>query len=56
MELFSIKNKNLDPIELVPFEKEKEIQELVESNTESLFDLEFISSEFNVILKTRTLE
>ena len=48
MDLYTLKNKNLDLVELKPFEKEKEIQELVENNTELLFGVEFISTEFSI--------
>ena len=51
MDLYTLKNKNLDLVELKPFEKEKEIQELVENNTELLFGLEFISTEFSIYLQ-----
>tara|TARA_Y100000589_G_scaffold331174_1_gene383590 strand:+ start:179 stop:1144 length:966 start_codon:yes stop_codon:yes gene_type:complete len=48
MELFDLKNNTLGEVELKPFKLEKEIQELVEKNTETLFQLEFIRSEFTV--------
>ena len=48
MDLYSIKNKTLDSVELKSFEKEQEIQELVESNTDLLFGVEFISTEFSI--------
>lgn len=46
MELFELKNNKLNSVELKPFEKEKEIQYLVEQNTQTLFQLDFIRTEF----------
>lgn len=48
MDLYSLKNKKLKPVELKPFGKEKEIQELVEKNTDLLFGVDFVSSEFTI--------
>ena len=48
MELYNLNKKNLEEVSLVPFKLEKEIQALVENNTESIFELEFIESEFRV--------
>ena len=39
MELYSIKGNKLHTIELEPFKKEREIQDLVEKNTERLFGI-----------------
>ena len=48
MDLYSLNNKKLKPVELNPFGKEKEIQELVEKNTDLLFGVDFVSSEFTI--------
>ena len=46
MELYSIKRNKLNNVRLNPFKKEREIQDLVEENTDTLFDVDFVSSEF----------
>lgn len=48
MELFNIRNNKIEPIELKAFRLERDIQSLIEGNTEELFQLEFIRSEFTV--------
>lgn len=48
MDLYNIKNNKLEEVDRVNFKLEKEIQTLVEENVETLFNLEFISSEFSV--------
>ena len=48
MELYSFKSNKLDGIDLKPFKLERDIQSLVESNTQSLFDLEFVRTELTV--------
>ena len=48
MELYNLLKSKLEEVRLVPFKLEKEIQELVEINTESIFELEFIETEFRV--------
>ena len=48
MELYNLNKYKLEEVRLVPFKLEKEIQELVEKNTESIFELEFIETEFRV--------
>ena len=48
MDLYSIKGDRLNSVELKSFKKEREIQELVEKNTETLFDVDFVSSEFKI--------
>ena len=48
MELYSIKGTKLNNVELNSFKKEKEIQDLVEKNTEILFGVDFVSSEFTI--------
>ena len=46
MQLFQNKGHTLTPIEGESFKLEKDIQSLVESNMDTLFGLEFVSSEF----------
>lgn len=48
MELYNLNKGNLEEVRLVPFKLEKDIQGLVEKNTESIFEFEFIESEFRV--------
>lgn len=48
MKLFKNQKNQLVPIEKDSFKLEKEIQELVEKNLETLFGLEFVSTEFSV--------
>ena len=48
MEVFKVKNNKVQSVELKPFKLEKDIQNLVENNTESFFDLEFVCSEFSL--------
>ena len=48
MNLFNIKNNKVDEVALKPFKLEREIQYLVEKNTENFFQLEFIGSEITV--------
>ena len=48
MELYNLNKDNLEEVNLVPFKLEKDIQALVEKNTESIFELDFIESEFRV--------
>lgn len=48
MQLFQNDKATLTPIEKDSFKLEKDIQQLVESNMEVLFGLEFVSSEFSV--------
>ena len=48
MELFNLKNDKIQEVELKPFKLEREIQSLIEKNTEILFNLEFIASELRV--------
>lgn len=48
MELYNLKEDNLEEVRLVPFKLEKDIQALVEKNTKSIFELEFIETEFRV--------
>lgn len=48
MDLFKIKDHKLDRVEIEPFRLERDIQNLIESNTGNLFQLEFIKSEFTV--------
>ena len=48
MELFNLKNDKVEEVELKPFKLEKDIQSLVEKNTETIFQLEVIYSELTV--------
>lgn len=48
MELYNLKKDNLEEVRLIPFNLEKDIQSLVENNMETIFQLEFIESEFKV--------
>ena len=48
MDVYSIKKNSISPVELIPFGKEREIQDLVEGNTGTLFGVEFVSSEFKI--------
>tara|TARA_B100000519_G_scaffold196594_1_gene203133 strand:+ start:537 stop:1493 length:957 start_codon:yes stop_codon:yes gene_type:complete len=48
MDLYKIKKDTLEPIDRDSFNLEKDIQSLVEKNIETLFNLEFISTEFSV--------
>jgi len=46
MPIFNIQNKKLFPIKEKEIDLEKEIQKLTEENLETIFDLEFVSTEF----------
>ena len=48
MELFKIKDNKIETIEFKPFKLERDIQHLIEGNTEELIRLEFVRSEFTV--------
>ena len=48
MEIFKEKNNSLESINQVPFKLEKDIQKIVEENTNNLFNLQFIASEVSV--------
>ena len=48
MDLYNIKNKKLTQIGSTPFNLEKDIQKLVEQNTQELFNLDFVRSEFSL--------
>jgi predicted transport protein len=48
VELFKIKENKIEAVELKPFKLERDIQHLIEGNTEELFQLEFVRSEFTV--------
>jgi hypothetical protein len=47
-QLFTLKNNHLTPLDSVPFKLEKEIQDIIENNTEELFGLKMVKSEFTV--------
>ena len=48
MKLFRLNKTNLHEVEQIPFKLERDIQNLVEVNTESVFNLKFIKSELTV--------
>jgi predicted transport protein len=48
MKLYSVKKEIIEPMEAKPFLLEKDIQKLVEKNTEALFQLEFVTTELAV--------
>lgn len=48
MELFNLKNEHVERVELKPFKLEKDIQSLVEKNSERIFELEFIRTEYSL--------
>lgn len=48
MDLYNIKKNKLEEVQRVPFDLEKDIQSLIEQNVETLFNLEFVSTEFSV--------
>ena len=48
MQLFSSNHETLVPLDKNPFILEKDIQVLVESNLETLFSLQFVSTEFTI--------
>lgn len=48
MDLYNIKKDNLEPINRDPFKLEREIQSLVEKNMDTLFEIEFVKSEFSL--------
>jgi hypothetical protein len=47
-QLFTLKNNHLISLDSVPFKLEKEIQDIIENNTEELFGLKMVKSEFTV--------
>ncbi len=48
MHLFNNKDNKLTPIDRVSFKLERNIQELVEANIETIFDYQFVSSELSI--------
>jgi len=48
MPIFQIKNKKIILVKERRFDIENDLQKLVEKNLDSLFELEFVSSEFNI--------
>lgn len=48
MDLYRLHNKELEPLSKSAFDLEKDIQALVEANLASLFNLEFVASEFTI--------
>lgn len=47
MPIFNLKNKTLEPVKLINFKLERELQELVEKNLESVFNCKFVATEFS---------
>lgn len=48
MKVFGITDDSLVEVEQIPFKLEKDIQSLIENNTQSIFSLQFIQSELSV--------
>ena len=48
MKVFNLKNDKVNEVKQIPFRLEKEIQSLVELNTDSIFNLRFVQSELTV--------
>ena len=48
MKLFKIKNENIEQIKNDPFKLERDIQDIVEKNVTTIFDVEFVKSEFKI--------
>ena len=48
MKLFKIKNENIEQIKNDPFKLERDIQDIVEKNVSTIFDVEFVKSEFKI--------
>ena len=48
MKLYNIQKNKLNIISGNPFKLEKEIQDLIEGNVTSIFDLEFVKSELRI--------
>lgn len=48
MKLFNLSRNQLEEVEQLPFKLERDIQNLVESNTQNIFNLLFIKSELSV--------
>ena len=48
MDLYNLKNKKLTQIDSKPFNLEKDIQKVVEENTQELFNLQYVTSEFSL--------
>ena len=48
MDLYNLKHKKLNLIDSKPFNLEKDIQKVVEENTQELFNIDFVSSEFSL--------
>lgn len=48
MKLYNLKNNRVKEVEQTPFKLERDIQNLVETNTDSIFNLLFIQSELSV--------
>ena len=47
MPIFNVKGKTLQPVKLINFKLEKELQSLVEQNLETIFSCKFVATEFS---------
>ena len=48
VDLYNLKKNKLEEVQRLSIDLEKDIQSLIEENVETLFNLEFVSSEFTV--------
>ena len=48
MAIFNIKNTSLSQIKKVEFNRERDLQNITEKNLETIFNLEFVASEFQL--------
>ena len=48
MDLYKLNNSKLNSVETKQFKLEKDIQNIVEENTEELFNLQLVKSEFTI--------
>ena len=48
MDIYKLNKKKLNILDSQNFESEKEIQLVVEKNTEEIFNLKFVKSEFSI--------
>ena len=51
MDLYNLKKNKLEEVQRLSFDLEKDIQSLIEENVETLFNLEFVSSDIVVLCK-----
>ena len=48
MDLYKVKNNKIEQVDRESFKLEKDIQSLVEKNLDTLFELEFVCTEFTI--------